>query len=818
MALALVCGLLAGEALGGATGIWGGGAVAAGAGAWLVSGRRRSALALLAIALVGGCRFVEAERRAERRVRALRATAGGLQTDFVGRVLRAAEPAGEGEHVLWMRGRPRQPGEPPGPELTVRLRVRRSAAEPTRRLLALRRGDGVRVWCRLRLPRRLLNPGAPDPLRGLRATGADALGSVKTAWLLSPTGRGRPGPARLVDGVRVGLRRRLDRTLEDSPAAARAVASAMMLGERGRLTPEVWRLFRDAGLAHLLAISGLHVGLLGALLVGSLRRAGLRPRGTLVAGGALLAALCFGVGAGSPVTRATGTAVLMLAGRAVGRDGEALNALALVAAVLMLDRPWSIWTPGFQLTFVAAGGILLLAPRVAETLPGPRWASNGPAVSIAAYLVTAPIVACHFQHLAPVGLLSNLLAVPLCALTLLGTLTGALLVDLPVVGPLAVGLARTGPDLLLGLARGTANLPGLSGLPVAPPRGWLWVALGVATIALARASRAGRVAFVARRALLLGLLLLHLGPLPAGFGSFRVVVPDVGQGQAVLLRGPSGGFVVIDAGGSAGGRFDAGERVVGPLLRRLGCRRIERLIVTHHHDDHAGGARALVREFEVGELMLGAGASREPGMGELVDAALRRGAAVVLAERGEGTRRAGIPLRVLHPPRHRRDPPLGANDRSVVVLAGRAPHRLLVPGDLEGAGEAVLLAGEPRPRAEALVVGHHGGRGGSGERWLRAVSPRVALISAGRSNRFGHPSPAVLGRLRGRGVEIRRTDLEGMLRLEAGERGWSVSALRPASDVADVKHRERDERCEEDEQQQHGDPEPDDPERAGLDP
>ncbi len=692
-------------------------------------------------------------------------------------MLRAAEPAREGEHLLLVRGRFGREHPAFALPLTIRLRVRPSSPEATRSLRALRRGDEVRVWCRAVLPRASGNPHTDDPLRGLRARGFDASGSVKNAWLIELVERGRAGPLRLLDGGRVALRARLERAFGRSPVE-RSVALAMLLGERASLDRATRRLFRDAGLAHLLAISGLHVALVSGLLIGLFRHCGLGTFATWAAGSITLAGLWFLVGGGAPVSRAAAGASLLLLGRMIGRDGDPLNALAVVAAALVADNPWIVWSPSFQLSFLACAGILLIAPPLARWLPGPRWLAAGIAVSAGAYLATAPAVAWHFGRLAPIALVSNLLAVPLCALVLAGSAAAAILGDLPTMGPALHAIATTVIGLLLGTCRVTTVAGPWAAIGVPTPPAWLIGAYAAVLVSVARArgSLDGAASALLRFTLLALALLLHLGPPPAGAGRVRLVLPDVGQGQSVLLRGPGGRFVVVDAAGTARDRFDASERVLVPLLRRLGCRRIDSLIVTHHHEDHAGGVPSLLRGFEVGEVWVGAGSLTRPAVRDLVDAARARGAAVVLAMRGLRRTVAGLPLHVLHPGRGMDD--LGVNDRSVVVLAGRAPHRLLVPGDLESPGERALLAGGSDPRAEVLIVGHHGARAGTAERWLDAVSPTLALVSAGRRNHFGHPSAAVRARLLRRRIPLYRTDLHGMLAAEAAPRGWTLCVPR----------------------------------------
>jgi competence protein ComEC len=264
---------------------------------------------------------------------------------------------------------------------------------------------------------------------------------------------------------------------------------------------------------------------------------------------------------------------------------------------------------------------------------------------------------------------------------------------------------------------------------------------------------------------------LHLGPPPAPVrGILELTVPDVGQGQSVLIRGGGGRTVLIDAGPDHGGRFDTGERVVAPFLAGLGCRRIDVLVLTHVHSDHAGGAASILRQFEVGEVWLGPAALASPRGRYLATLAREQGSAVVIAKAGETSSSGGVRLEIVHPAVTDLDLP--PNGRSLVVRVSSGRGSILIPGDLESDGERRLLRRQTDAGADVLVVGHHGARTSTTEDFLRAVGPELGVIAAGRLNRFGHPDPGVLDRLRRHGVTILRTDRHGLVRLVCDGSGW----------------------------------------------
>jgi competence protein ComEC len=642
----------------------------------------------------------------------------------------------------------------------------------------------VRVWCRLRRPAPA-PPGESSALRSLlRASQTQAWGSVKSARLVELVERDPRRARRFVATLRASALDRLDRLAGPDPEV-RSLTGALLLGERHRLGVESNRVLRDSGLLHLVAISGLHVGLVVLMLHLALRAARAPLWSCRLVLAAAIPVYTVLVGAQTPVCRAALGAVLALFGRAVGRDGEPLNGLAVVAAVLVAWQPTSVAEPAFQLTVAATAGILGSRPGDRPGLP--RWVTAAAGASLAAYLATAPLVALHFGWLAPVGLLTNLVAVPLNAIVLGAGYLALAFHGLPLVGPCCGWALRSAAAALLDVADLAASWPD-GAFPVARPGAPVVLAYYAALLLAAR----GRPSPTVRSArVLLGLLLiwLHLGPPPPGPGPVGLTLIDVGQGQSVALRGPSGATLLVDAGGSANPRFDPGERRVIPALVDAGTRRVALLAVSHGHEDHCGGARALLRELEIGELWLGPGHSSSPRLAALAELARRRGVAVLLAECGLGTVREGLALRVLAPCRGETGP---VNDRSLVVLAGDAPARALVPGDLEASGEAALLEQGSAIGAEALVLGHHGSRDSSSAAFLGRVRPAWALVSAGRWNRFGHPHAETLQRVERQGIPLLRTDRDGTISLRAGPHGWIPEARLAA--VLDHANGDQDER------------------------
>jgi competence protein ComEC len=737
---------------------------------WL-GGRLRHArpgrLLAIAIALACGASLEHRDRRAYASAAAWLPEDGSpLESHVVGRLLEPAEREADGGRRLFLRARPE--GAPGAPLLTLLLSVRTSdAAAGVARLDALEAGDRVRVWCRVR------RPADRASLRALRARGLSGSGSVKGAWMIERIAEGPASLARGAGRIKRVARERLDRLLPGAPAA-RGLAGAILLGDRAGLAPDHEVLLRRAGVVHVVSISGLHVGLVACFVHAALRRLRASPWSRAALIGLLLFGFVLLVGPRSaPVRRAAIGAAVVLFARALGRDGEPMNGLTALAAGLVAAAPGSLHDPALQLTFLATAGLLAFARRFAARIDLPSAVAAALAVSVAAYLATAPTLAAHFGTLAPIGVATGALAVPLGAAILFAGYTGIVTEPVPLVGAAAGELLRLSCEALDALAARSAR-SSLGSVPAAPHAAWLaayYVLLGLLSADLARASAAART--LLRGAFALALVVVHVGgPPPTGDGKLRAAVLDVGQGQAVALLGPDGRAVLVDSGGSADPRFDPGERLVVPFLVRHGHRRLEVLVLSHDHVDHVGGAPAVLRALDVGELWLGPGSLASAALGPVVELARERGVALVLAERGLARRRAGISLRVHAPGREDRG--LASNDRSVVLQAGEAPARLLVPGDLGPAGERTLLESGATLRSEAIVLSHHGSRHGSSARLLERVRPEWAVASAGRGNPFGHPHPDALGRARRAGACVRRTDLHGLVLLVQDPLGWRV--------------------------------------------
>lgn len=582
------------------------------------------------------------------------------------------------------------------------------------------------------------------------------------AWRL------RAPSARLVEIVRAPpwfgrwatiIHRRIERAwvAAGSARASARLARALLLGETEAL-PGPWQQgLRRAGLAHLLAVSGLHVALLAGLvfmLSAPLSRR-LRPLLAIAAAGAYLAA----VGPRPSILRATSMAAIVLLALALERPPALRNALAATVLLMVACSPPLVDRLSFRLSVAATLGILLLAPllrRRCQVLPP---ALRRPlAVTVAAQLSTAPIAVPSFAWLAPSAALANLLAGAWLGLTLalLGVATVAMLLAPSWSSWLAAGL-----DFL------AWPIAGLAKLPAGPWFGWPLAASGGVLVA-AEAMLAGAWLGGARtRLAVLAMALAALAHSPPVMDP-ELTLLDVGQGDAILVRDGSRA-VMIDGGGWPHGDF-AG-RVLVPALAVHGVARLDAMVLTHADRDHCRGLVDLAAYLHASALWAGAHSLAQPCGHQLA----RRVGGVRRLHAGQQLRVGRWRLMVLASGDEPRARGLGSNDRSLLLLAVVRGRRFLLTGDIERPAERLALERlDAWLRADVLKVAHHGSRSSSQSAWLAAVSPRLALVSVGAGNPYHHPAPTVIARLEAAGAWVLRTDRDGAIRVRVGPGGRLV--------------------------------------------
>lgn len=637
-----------------------------------------------------------------------------------------------------------------------------------------------RWWLRVRLnrPHGFVNPGGFDYEAWLLQQGIVAKGYVRD----NPFNIRIEDAAPSISLLRFRLRERLRRATDGLSHAG--IIAALVLGDREDVSAETWSVFTATGTNHLLVISGLHVGFIaglgwlitnrllrwlpGWLLSKVLLRIPAQQCAALVAiASALLYSLLAGFSV--PTQRAFIMVTVFMAGRVLGREFPVSLAYCLALGIVLAINPMSVTGAGLWLSFAAVGTLLLVFAGIrrlrtvdevaASHSMAVLWQHWGRPQWVITIGMAVPL-AVWMQQMSLLSPLANIVAIPLVStfvvpLCLLGTV---LLWLHPATGEVALMTANLLLELLL---------DGLEALMGEWPAMALWDFFGVSAVAAASAALASLLLLAPAgwpgRWVALPLLLPLLFPASTAppSGQADVTVLDVGQGLAVVVR-TAHHVLIYDTGPRFSDSFDAGRGVVFPYLRQAGVRRIDHVLISHGDNDHIGGLGSLLELLPVERV------STSPGVG-MSDA----------CHQGQSWQWDGVGFHILHP---RPAFHAGANDGSCVLQIKAGSHTVLLPGDIEMAGELELLRGhEPDPhpgnspdhplRSDLVVAPHHGSATSSSAAFVAATQPAFVVYSAGYRSQFGHPAAVVTGRYAQIGAQSFNTALAGALTFRIGNTG-----------------------------------------------
>ena len=669
----------------------------------------------------------------------------------------------------------------------------------------LRPGQRIRFPARLRLFRNFHNPGCYDYETAMSIRGFSCAASVsdgRRVVSMGPAGAlGRMES--ILEKLRGPLRDWFRRTLPDPE---RGLMRALVLGEKQGIAAEEREAFQVAGLAHVLAVSGLHVGLVAWLAFSAIRWILSRSYRLLLAVdvrrvaalAACLPVTVYALTAGFHVStqRALIMVLVYLISVAAGREKDVWSTLCLAALLILAATPRALHTLSFQLSFGAVVGILWLAPVIYRRLPNPfekegrvhgmagrstAYVEGLLAATLAAVLFLLPLTVFYFHRVSLVSVPANLAVTPLLGLWVLplGLLSALLFPLLPPAADLLLAGASLGASAMTAVVRFLAGLDGAALWVVTPNR--LELLLLYAVLVSGVFALRGRL-----RPLFLASCLV----LAADVGywvyetglrrDLRITYLDVGQGNAALVQFPRGKRMLVDGGGFRAGDFDVGRMVVAPYLWRQKIGRVHTLVLSHPEADHMNGLGFIAEQFSPDALWYN---------GDRVDSdsyrwfmALVRAARIDIKTPGDPgipDEIEGVRVELLHPlpgtMGEGRLSRLGTNDRSLVLRLSHAGTSFLFPGDIGSGVEAMLVRRfGGRLRSDVMLAPHHGSSTSSCAAFLEHVRPTWCVISAGFGNRFGFPHPEVLDRLRRAGVLIARTDLHGAVRMVSS--GGSLSA------------------------------------------
>lgn len=649
----------------------------------------------------------------------------------------------------------------------------------------VRQSDWLQLSGRVMALQGYKNPGMYDFAAAMKERGISARMTVKQEELrYLNRGKADGGYKQFFGELK---ERMLDNMLKVMPKADAAILAGMLFGGYEGIPSQVVKDFATTGIVHILSVSGSHI----ALLAGLVTFFGQRLRNwigfnevliPLFAGGIIILYGTF-CGLTPPVLRSVIMGLISLGALCFGREQDAGTALCIAALGMLIYQPGALYDVSFQLSFAATAGLIFLYSRTLEKLTFlPKKIAEMTAVVIAAQIGVLPIIAWYFHSMPVISLAANVLITPVIVLVIPLGLLGCIMSLLS--NQIASWLLVTS-SLLVGTMVMTASF--LAKVPGAkvylPPMGLLGSGLYYSLVAWGYGYKPKSIPDVRE--------LLRKYPTQLKWGSLFVFIVaflwiyafpkplyvhfiDVGQGDSALVITPHGKTLLIDTGGLSGPTvsFDVGERVVVPYLQHYGVTHLDYLFLTHGHQDHAGGAAAVMENVSVKNVLL----PRETPSQAVQNVLRKKGnTRIIPVLPKQQIELDGVMLEVIHASQEKEES-RNKNEVSAVLRISYGKSSFLFTGDLESGGEMEILSSGKNIKSTVLKVGHHGSKTSSTDDFLRAVAPQYGVISVGENNSFGHPHPQTLERLAAHRIKVLRTDKQGALVFESDGNEINVEA------------------------------------------
>jgi competence protein ComEC len=633
--------------------------------------------------------------------------------------------------------------------------------------------DRVRIKGGLILPPGARNPGGFSYQNYLATQKISALVNLVINEQIKKVGEARVNP---FFGIAFYLRKRFIETIDHTlPPLEGSVLKGILLGRREELPPALCQAFVTTGVAHVLAVSGLHVGLVVIFFYyGLFRLLRLPNKGKALLTLFIIILYCFMTGCRPSVVRATIMFGLFLTAACLGRKREVYTTLALAALVILLINPLTLFNVGFQLSFAAVLSILYLYPRIWPRL---KFLSSYPAglmsVSLAAWMGVAPLIAYHFNYFTPVAILANLVVVPLVmVIVALGFLTTIFSFFLP-LAQLFSSSNWLFLTILIKAIHLFSHFPG-AGIRVVTPSLSLIGLYYLGIVGLMNFKRSLLVKkIIPIGALCLIAIFIWGNTFTSQDKLLKVTFLDVGQGDSIFIQFPDKRNMLIDGGD---GRFD----ILPSYLWDERIRKIDYLVLTHPHADHATGLINVLSSFKIGEVWDGGQEFTSSEYEKFLRIITNKRIPYKIVRAGQRlniTPRIGIDI--LHPQkRFLKDGGSEPNNNSVVMKLSYGKVNFLFTGDIEKEAEELLeIKYGDQLHSTILKAPHQGSRTSSTLKFLKKVSPKCAIISVGIRNPFGHPNPEVLKRYQNLEIKVYRTDKNGAITITTDGKDYWMETM-----------------------------------------
>lgn len=644
------------------------------------------------------------------------------------------------------------------------------------------------------------NPGRYNYELSMRLKMISCSASVTDGRYVAPMGKGSPGPVlEMIEYFRKPARDFLDKKLSSRDGS---LYKALLLGERENITQEMREPFDITGMGHVLAVSGLHIGIIAWLSFVFIYWALSRSRILLLrfeikkiaAFFTCIPVLLYTALAGFQVSgqRAMVMTLAYLVSIIIGREKEIWSTLTLSALCILAVDPLAVRSISFQMTFMAVTGIVWLTPvfqKIITDLFKDRihrrainrvlfYFTSMVAASLSAVIFLMPVIVYYFHRISFLTIPANLLIIPLLAFIVLpsGLLALLVLIFSPFTAEIFLGIGVQGLHLMMYIINHLSGFSWSSLWMVTPNlfeillfysalfclmsfKKWRWIKYCLAFILLLSIADISYWVYQVRF-----------------YNHMRVTFIDVGQGNAAYLQLPKGKRMIIDGGGFSGGSFDTGRSIVAPFLFNRKILKIDYLVLTHPHSDHMNGLRFIASEFNPTEFWHNGETVDRPEFHELMNIVRSKDIkAYTHCDLVKGRIISEVKVEILHPaeerlPFHNAHDSRDVNNNSLVLRLSYMGKSILFTGDIEEDAEKILVKrfGD-QLKSDVMSVPHHGGRDSSSKAFLDRVKPEVSITSSGKGNRFGFPHKETLERLNRVGSGIFRIDEKGAVRVEIGE-------------------------------------------------
>ena len=666
-------------------------------------------------------------------------------------------------------------------------------------------GARIRFPAKLRPFKNFNNTGRYNYELNMRSRGISCAASVSDGRRIVLMGEGRLGfPMDLLEKARESIRQSFQKI--PSPRNG-ALFQALILGERQGIDQELRESFNKAGLGHILAVSGLHIGLVAwlsftvaaGLLLLSYRltlTTDIRKVAGIITIFPVVAYTCL---AGLQVSsqRAMIMVLAYLFSIIIEREREVWSTFSIAAFVVLAVNPSALFTISFQLSFCAVIGILWLAPIFYEKIPIPEketgkrhtifqyfyiYVAGLFVVTLSAVVFLLPITAFYFHRISLVSIPANLTVVPILGLWVIPTgLLAAVCQSIPFLTDFFMGLGALGLDAMMAVIHFWGRFSWSAFWVVTPDAIEIVLFYGLLLVVFSIKPKRWKT---------IGLCLVLVFMTADGsywiyrtrFNPFLTVTfLDVGQGNAAVVQFPGKERMLIDGGGFHRDTFDVGEMVVAPFLFRGKIRRIDYLVLTHPQSDHMNGLRFIASNFRPKEFWHNGDKGESRSFQDLMKIIADKKIKKLAPDDWKGQRDiSGVQVEWLHPASNRKGSSpvqneLGINDNSLVLKLTYAGKSFLFPGDLEKAGEDLLISNAgARLQSDILLAPHHGGRNSGSRAFLDKVKPKFCIISSGRGNPFGLPHPETLQRFQDTGCRTIRIDRMGAVQISVGPNRFKI--------------------------------------------